>query len=578
MSTASGTGTAAGTTATGTTAGTIPTAPTSTTTSALEHLPSNVPTLELSGANWPTFSQRFRKAMIATQRWGYLDGSVTRPVPVDPANPTPDEEEKGRKWDVVDQSAQFLLQQRLLDSTALTIDQHPTAALQWRELTQYFTKKSAYAKNDLETTFREMRCTKNGDVRVFLASVRTKREELRIAGVTVTDAEYERTVLKGIPPELASFASSLLSSARFSNASAPIDIERLIDSICEEADRLKASRVSSSNNHQKSGGKSNAAADDALAATGSEGKKKRRKGKCHNCGKMGHWARECRSPKKDKPAEDSAKAAEKSEKSDKSDKAQKSETKPVGSANAVVTQEDCPDGCSSVDVVDSIAPDSDEEDELIDESDWLCEVDEMAAAVITPLSDDHSERVEMYDSGATRHLSPYRSDFTTYAHLDAPIYFNAANQQKFAAVGIGSLAIHTPNGLSTSTLTLHDVLHSPSVGCTLVSLGALDKRGYRASLGGGHLELFAPGGERVCRIPRNSRGLYRVVHSGDAANSAELISVMELHRRMGHIAPASARALVEKGLVTGIKLDPNSREGGTGDREQGLWPTGCRRT
>jgi transposase InsO family protein len=225
------------------------------------------------------------------------------------------------------------------------------------------------------------------------------------------------------------------------------------------------------------------------------------------------------------------------------------------SANAVVTQEDCPEGCWSVDIVDSIAPDSDEDEDIIDESDWFCEVDETAAAVITPLSDGRAERIEMYDSGATRHLSPYRSDFTTYAHLDTPIYFNAANQQKFAAVGIGSLAIHTPNGLSTSTLTLHDVLHSPSVGCTLVSLGALDKRGYRASLGSGHLELFAPGGERVCRIPRNSRGLYRVVHSGDAANSAELMSVME------HIAPASARALVEKGLVTGIKLDPNLREG-----------------
>jgi hypothetical protein len=167
----------------------------------------------------------------------------------------------------------------------------------------------------------------------------------------------------------------------------------------------------------------------------------------------------------------------------------------------------------------------------------------------------------MYDSGATWHLSPYRSDFTTDAHLDTPIYFNTANQQKFAAVGIGSLTIHTPNSLSTSILTLHDVLHSPSVGCTLVSLGALDKRGYHASLGGGHLKLFAPGGERVCHIPRNSRGLYHVVRSGDATNSAELMSVMELHRHMGHITPTSARTLVEKGLVTGIKLDPNSQEG-----------------
>ena len=35
---------------------------------------------------------------------------------------------------------------------------------------------------------------------------------------------------------------------------------------------------------------------------------------------------------------------------------------------------------------------------------------------------------------------------------------------------------------------------------------------------------------------------------------------MELHKRLGHIAVASARKLVESGAVTGIELDPNSQE------------------
>jgi hypothetical protein len=35
---------------------------------------------------------------------------------------------------------------------------------------------------------------------------------------------------------------------------------------------------------------------------------------------------------------------------------------------------------------------------------------------------------------------------------------------------------------------------------------------------------------------------------------------MDLHRRLGHLAVASARKLVESGLVTGIELDPNSQE------------------
>ena len=197
MSNAPATGTAAGT---GTTvAGTTTAPPVPTPSSSLEHLPANVPVLELNGSNWPVFSMRFRKAMTATKRWVYFSGMRARPVPVDPANPTPEEQAQMQAWDDADESVQFLLGQRLQDSTAVTIDKFDTAAQQWMELSAYFTKKSAYVKNDLETTFRELKCPKGGDVRTFLANVHFKRKELKIAGVTIADAEYERTVLKGIP-------------------------------------------------------------------------------------------------------------------------------------------------------------------------------------------------------------------------------------------------------------------------------------------------------------------------------------------------------------------------------------------
>ncbi|KAG2343734.1 hypothetical protein BDR05DRAFT_837116, partial [Suillus weaverae] len=56
-------------------------------------------------------------------------------------------------------------------------------------------------------------------------------------------------------------------------------------------------------------------------------------------------------------------------------------------------------------------------------------------------------------------------------------------------------------------------------------------------------------------------GLYRVIHDAESANSAtETITVMELHRRMGHISPAVARRLAENGMVTGIKVDLSSGE------------------
>ncbi len=181
-------------------------------------------------------------------------------------------------------------------------------------------------------------------------------------------------------------------------------------------------------------------------------------------------------------------------------------------------------------------------------------------AAITPVSDDRGERIELYDSGATRHISPYKSNFTSYTVLDPPVYLNVANQQRFPAVGTGTLAIHAPNGSTSSPITLTDILHVPAVGYTLVSHRALDKKGYCASIGGGNLKLFALGGKRVAHIPQSTHSLYHTTHLGESAHAVETISVMELHRCMGHITPASAHALVEKNLVTGIKLDPDSQE------------------
>jgi hypothetical protein len=133
-------------------------------------------------------------------------------------------------------------------------------------------------------------------VREFLTSLCYKREELAAAGVQVTDEEYKRTILSSIPTELGTFVSQLLSAAALISKSAPVDLDALVSQLCKEADRLKSCRAK---------GKKDNTIDEALTATASDdGRRRCHKGKCHNCGKLGRWAKECRSPKKDR--EDSA--------------------------------------------------------------------------------------------------------------------------------------------------------------------------------------------------------------------------------------------------------------------------------
>jgi transposase InsO family protein len=200
-----------------------------------------------------------------------------------------------------------------------------------------------------------------------------------------------------------------------------------------------------------------------------------------------------------------------------------------------------------------------EEEAIEEQEEWTSEEGEVAAASITAAEAMQGARVELYDTGATRHISPFRSDFKTYSPLTPPILFNTANKQRFQAIGSGSMAIQVPNGGIENEVLLRGVLYAPSVAYTLVSLGTLDAEGYNMLVGGGNLEISDPYGQRVGRIERNARGLYRVTHE-EEANAVELLSVMELHRRMGHIAPSTARKLVDSGAVTGVKIDPESRE------------------
>jgi hypothetical protein len=203
---------------------------------------------------------------------------------------------------------------------------------------------------------------------------------------------------------------------------------------------------------------------------------------------------------------------------------------------------------SFVDVdLDSVAATGDVDAEVV------AEVSENSNASNLP-------RQELYDSGTTRHISPYRKDFENYTEI-TPKSFTAANQQKFSAVGTGEMVVDVPNGVDVSSLRLTEVLYSPEVGYTLVSIGKLDECGFSATFKDGQCIIRDADDETVGQVPKVGKGLYRVYHDDDSAVADEAnVSLMEFHRRVGHIAPATARKLVEKGFVTGVKLDVSGGE------------------
>jgi len=122
------------------------------------------------------------------------------------------------------------------------------------------------------------------------------------------------------------------------------------------------------------------------------------------------------------------------------------------------------------------------------------EREELVGAMVTPCKEDDTPRVKLYDSGATCHISPYKSNFTAYSQLSPLVFLNTANQQQFPAVGTGTLAIQVPNGQVETELCLKGALHVPSIGYTLVTL---DEEGYCTQIDGRYLEITSLYGDRI---------------------------------------------------------------------------------
>ena len=65
--------------------------------------------------------------------------------------------------------------------------------------------------------------------------------------------------------------------------------------------------------------------------------------------------------------------------------------------------------------------------------------------------------IELYDSGTSRHMSPFIHRFTNY-HSIPPCPITAANKCIFYAIGAGDLQIDMPNRQGTNPVILRDTL------------------------------------------------------------------------------------------------------------------------
>ena len=113
-----------------------------------------------------------------------------------------------------------------------------------------------------------------------------------------------------------------------------------------------------------------------------------------------------------------------------------------------------------------------------------------------------------------------------------------------------------------SSILLTDVLYCPEMGLTLVSISKLMDAGFHSHFAL-RCKIFDERKKVIGDVPWRN-GLYRVDHSMEtggeiAGMAAKVVTIEELHGRMGHISPEATRRLVSEGAIEGIKLDKSSQ-------------------
>src|SRR5882724_12389992 len=114
-----------------------------------------------------------------------------------------------------------------------------------------------------------------------------------------------------------------------------------------------------------------------------------------------------------------------------------------------------------------------------------------------------------------------------------PKPINAANQCTFHAIWRGDLPIHVPNGQSFSNITLQDVLYTPDITQTLISIGLIDNAGYMVTFTNGTCTIHDTAHKTIGLFPKRE-GLYKVDtylrDSTSASSSDTSLSIEDAHQ------------------------------------------------
>ncbi len=199
--------------------------------------------------------------------------------------------------------------------------------------------------------------------------------------------------------------------------------------------------------------------------------------RCYGCGEEGHIRKDCPTNPWDNDEKDDSSRPKFERK--KSSKTGNDASKPSGRKKDKA----------------AAAADNDDDEEPSKERAWMATF-------------HHSQAPGwLIDSGATRHMTPLRNLFVRFSHCGGEVEFG--NQGELPVAGRGDIEIM----MGGRSQKLKDVLYVPKMSANLLSIMALDRKGYSVTFGGQRVEIVNQRSNQIVARGHAVKGLYELTDS-----------------------------------------------------------------
>jgi hypothetical protein len=156
----------------------------------------------------------------------------------------------------------------------------------------------------------------------------------------------------------------------------------------------------------------------------------------------------------------------------------------------------------------------------------------------------------LIDSGASAHMTSCKDAMECYK--STPISsISIGDKTKLQIIGTGNVKMAIMVDGKVVKCTIKNVLHVPSLGYNLLSVGAMESNGMTASFGGGICSIFA-GSKKIAQGTRVGN-IYMLDAAADSGISCTATISMETwHARLGHSNFRGIANMISTNTIVGI--------------------------